>query len=57
MVDIFSKIYSNYMDIITEIILINVSTAEMIYSPAYDIGFSEKDLHRINLEKLNSLKF
>ena len=54
-VDIFSKIYSNYMDIITEIVLINVSTAEMIYSPAYDIGFSEKDLHRINLEKLNSL--
>ena len=54
-VDIFSKIYSNYMNIITEIVLINVSTAEMIYSPAYDIGFSEKDLHRINLEKLNSL--
>ena len=55
-VDIFSKIYSNYMDIITEIVLINVSTAEMICSPAYDIGFSEKDLYRINLEKLNSLK-
>ena len=54
-IDIFTKIYSDYIDLITDIVLVTISTAEIIYSPAYDIGFSEKDLHGVNLEKLNRL--
>lgn len=54
-VDIFTKIYPDYMGVITDIVLIKINNAEIIYSPAYDIGFSENDLHDLNLKKLNRL--
>ena len=34
---------------------IDISDAELILSPAYDLGFSQEDLRRTNLEKLNAL--
>ena len=33
---------------------IAVSAAEMILSPAYDLGFTEDELRKTNLEKLNT---
>ena len=56
-IDKFVEIYSSYIDLISEIVLIKINYTEMIYSPAYDIGFSENDLHKVNLEKLNNLEF
>ena len=33
---------------------IAVSAAEMILSPAYDLGLTEDELRKTNLEKLNT---
>ena len=34
---------------------VTVTAAEMICSPAYDLGLTEDELRRANLEKLNAL--
>ena len=36
-------------------VLINVTEAEMIVSPAYDLGISENELREANMNKLNSI--
>ena len=51
----FEATWSPYMKCISAFVQIDVSNAELILSPAYDFGFSEEDLRRINLEKLNAL--
>lgn len=36
-------------------VTIDVNAAELILSPAYDLGLTEDELRRSNLEKLNAL--
>ena len=42
-------------DQMSAFIVINLTAAEMILSPAYDCGLEEADLKSTNLEKLNAL--
>ena len=40
---------------ISSFVVIDISGAEFIVSPAYDMGFTEEELRKTNLEKLNAL--
>ena len=44
-----------YLDHMSSIIEIEITAAEMILSPGYDLGFSEEELKAQNLAKLNAL--
>ena len=51
----FEAAWSPYLMHMSAFVKIDVRNAELILSPAYDLGFSEEDLWRTNLEKLNAL--
>ncbi len=46
------KLYQSHMKAYVKIA---VTDAEMIYSPAYDLGLTEAELRTANLDKLNAL--
>ncbi len=46
------KLYQSHMKAYVKIA---VSSAEMIYSPAYDLGMTHEELRTANLDKLNAL--
>ncbi|MDH3580242.1 MAG: pyridoxamine 5'-phosphate oxidase family protein [Hyphomicrobiales bacterium] len=50
----FEAEWSAYLPHISTFVTIDVSGAELIVSPAYDIGLTEDELRRTNLEMLNT---
>lgn len=51
----FEADWPDYLPRMSAFIKIDVQAAELILSPAYDIGISEEELRRTNLDKLNAL--
>ena len=51
----FEAEWTDYLPHISSFVVIDVSSAEFIVSPAYDMGFTEEELRQTNLEKLNAL--
>ena len=51
----FTEIWAPYLDMMSHFVVIHLSQASLITSPAYDIGIGEAELKATNLEKLNSL--
>ena len=51
----FEASWAPYLPRMSAFVTIEVTAAELILSPAYDIGATESELRRINLEKLNGL--
>jgi len=51
----FEATWSAYLAHMSAFVKIDIRDAELILSPAYDLGFSQEDLRRTNLEKLNAL--
>ena len=53
--DAFNEAWEDYVPYMPEFVVIKVSKAELILSPAYDFGFTEVGLKKANLERLKSL--
>jgi len=51
----FEATWFVYLAHMSAFVKIDIRNAELILSPAYDLGYSQEDLRLINLEKLNSL--
>ena len=51
----FEDIWAPYVPLMSSFVTITVSAAELILSPAYDLDFTEDELRKINLAKLNAL--
>lgn len=52
----FESDWADYLDKFDGIVRIDVTATEMIFSPAYDLGAKEEELHAANIAKLNALK-
>ena len=48
----FEEHWAPYLEYMENFVCISVTHAELILSPAYDIGHTAADLHRVNLERL-----
>ena len=53
--DAFDEAWQDYVPHMPEFVVITVSAAELILSPAYDFGFTEAALRAANLERLKGL--
>lgn len=51
----FNAVWADYLGQMSAFVRIDLTAAQMILSPAYDVGHDEGDLRRSNLEKLNAL--
>ena len=51
----FEAHWAPYLDIMQDFVSISVTRAELILSPAYDIGHTAEELRQTNLEKLSKL--
>ncbi|WP_419910142.1 pyridoxamine 5'-phosphate oxidase family protein [Hoeflea sp.] len=51
----FEAPWGEYLPLMSAFVSIAISDAEMILSPAYDIGHTEEDLRAANLARLNAL--
>ena len=51
----FETGWAPYVPYMSAFVVIAVSAAELILSPAYDLNFTEDELREINLTKLNGL--
>ncbi|MEM7226751.1 MAG: pyridoxamine 5'-phosphate oxidase family protein [Pseudomonadota bacterium] len=51
----FEPLWAPYVPHMSAFVVIEVSAAELILSPAYDIGLTEAELKETNLAKLNAL--
>jgi hypothetical protein len=51
----FEAAWSPYLDLMQEFVCISVVSAELITSPAYDVGLKRDELVKANLEKLSKL--
>ncbi len=51
----FESLWSPYLPYMSDFVTIDISAAELILSPAYDLGFTEDQLRQTNLDKLNAL--
>ncbi len=51
----FESRWGEYVPRMSAFVTITVSEAELILSPAYDVGYTEAGLKKANLEKLNNL--
>jgi hypothetical protein len=55
LVSAFESVWAQYVPHMSSFVVIAVSAAELILSPAYDLDYSADELRGINLAKLNSL--
>ena len=53
--DAFNDAWGDYVPSMSAFVVIKVSAAELILSPAYDFGRTEAELRAANLERLNAL--
>jgi len=51
----YGTIWAPYIDHVRSFVIIDIVAAELINSPAYDVGFSEASLRETNLSKLTDL--
>ena len=51
----FEAAWSAYLDVMQEFVRITIRSAELITSPAYDVGLSRDELVKTNFEKLSKL--
>ena len=51
----FEVDWGPYLNVMQNFVRISVVDAELILSPAYDVGHTAEELRRVNLEKLNEL--
>ena len=51
----FDEVWGEYIPHMSAFVKIEVSATEMIWSPGYDIGYTEEQLREANLAKLNAL--
>lgn len=51
----FESAWAPYVPYMSDFVIIAVSAAELILSPAYDLNFTEDELREVNLAKLNGL--
>jgi predicted pyridoxine 5'-phosphate oxidase superfamily flavin-nucleotide-binding protein len=51
----FESAWSAYLDVMQEFVCITISGAELITSPAYDVGLGRDELVKTNFEKLSKL--
>lgn len=51
----FEALWSPYVPHMSAFVVVDVSAAEMILSPGYDLGLTEEELRATNLAKLNAL--
>jgi len=52
---LFQQSWAPYLDVIQAFVSISITRAELILSPAYDVGHDKTELTRVNLKKLNQL--
>jgi general stress protein 26 len=52
---LFQKSWAPYLDVMQAFVSISITQAELILSPAYDVGFDKAELTQVNLEKLKRL--
>ena len=55
MIAAFEQQWAEYVPQMSAFVSVAVSEAELILSPAYDVGYTESDLKAANLERLNRL--
>lgn len=55
MIDAYALIWTPFLDRVRSFVVIHITAAELITSPAYDVGFTEAELRRANLQKLMEL--
>jgi len=53
--DAFETAWGDYVPQMSAFVVIDVTAAELILSPAYDLGISEDDLKSSNLARLNAI--
>ena len=53
--DAFNEAWGDYVSRMSAFVVIKVSAAERILSPAYDFGFTEAELRAANLDRLKAL--
>jgi general stress protein 26 len=51
----FEKSWADYLDQMSSFVVINITRATMILSPAYDLGHTADELRASNLARLNKL--
>lgn len=52
MIPAFEALWRPYLQMMRNFVCIEISRAQMIFSPAYDLGYSAEELRRINRDKL-----
>ena len=53
LVPLFKQSWEPYLDHMSAFVRIDITQAELILSPAYDVGLSKEELVKTNLDKLN----
>ena len=51
----FEAAWSAYLDVMQDFVCISIDSAELITSPAYDLGLTRDELVKTNFEKLSKL--
>lgn len=51
----FEELWSAYIELMSDFVLISIDSAELITSPAYDVGLKRDELIKSNFEKLSKL--
>ena len=54
-VNAFQELWGPYIDRMSGFFIVNITAAEFILSPGYDIGLTEEELRNVNFEKLKNL--
>ena len=51
----FEELWSTYIELMSDFVLISIDAAELITSPAYDVGLKRDELIKTNFDKLSKL--
>jgi hypothetical protein len=51
----FEELWSAYLEVMQDFVCISIDKAELISSPAYDVGLTREELVKANFEKLSRL--
>jgi len=51
----FEELWSTYIELMSDFVFISIDNAELITSPAYDIGLKRDELIKTNFDKLSKL--
>ena len=55
MIPAFEARWAPYMDVMRNFVAISITHAQLILSPAYDLGHTAEDLRQVNMDKLRGL--